>query len=68
MANRYFSSKKTGPKKTFSLLKAKRIGILEKLNEMDFSKKEALEETVLQFENQGLKVIAENLENVFKGK
>ena len=35
MANRYFSSKKTGPKITFKLLRSKRKSILEKLNELE---------------------------------
>jgi hypothetical protein len=65
VANRYFSSKKNGPKITFELLKVKRKGILEKLNELDFSEEASIGKVISQFEKEGLSALAVNFKNVF---
>ena len=64
MANRYFSSKKTGPKITFKMLRSKRKSILEKLNELDFSKEDSIKEAVSEFEREGLNTLASNFKKL----
>lgn len=65
MANRYFSSKKRGPKITFELLRVKNKSMLEELDELDFTKEVSVSKAVSQFEKEGLSALAVNFKNVF---
>jgi hypothetical protein len=46
-------------------LKVKRKGILEKLNELDFSEEASIGKVISQFEKEGLSALAVNFKNVF---
>ena len=65
MANRYFSSKKRGPKITFELLRVKNKSMLEELDELDFSEEASVNKVASRFEKEGLSALAVNFKNVF---
>lgn len=65
MANRYFSSKKAGPKITFKLLRAERKSLLEQFNDLDFSQETSVGRVASRLKEEGLSAVAANFKNTF---